>query len=169
MSWLRRGVALACIWCLFGGVVAVTAQDTPTPDALKNMYETLKRDQDRISTLAHDNEQLQAKVKELQKDLAAAQADNTTLHRQISDDAEKGYFLRGFHAMWEAFVARYPDVMARWRAFLDDDQFSGPETNSFLDPHWPFSWSAQEPAAAMPPNSDLDRPFLPLSFRQRAG
>jgi septal ring factor EnvC (AmiA/AmiB activator) len=139
MSWLRRGAALALIWCLFGGVVVVTAQDTPTPDSLKNMYETLKRDQDRISSLAHDNEQLQAKVKELQKDLAAAEADKTTLRRQISDDAEKSYDLRGFHAAWEAFIDRSPDVISRWRAFLDDDQFSGPESNSFLDPHWPLS------------------------------
>jgi septal ring factor EnvC (AmiA/AmiB activator) len=141
MSWLRWGVALACMGCLFGGVAAVSAQDTPTPspDSLKNMYETLKRDQDRISSLAHDNEQLQAKVKELQKDLAASEADKSALRKQISDDAERTYFLRSFHAAWESFVSQYPDVMIRWKAYLSDDPFSGPQSDSFVDPYWPLS------------------------------
>jgi hypothetical protein len=139
MSWLRWGAMLACIWCLSGAVVVVSAQDTPSPDSLKNMYETLKRDQDRISSLAHDNEQLQAKVKELQKDLAAAETDKTALNRQISDDAEKSYFLRHFHAAWEAFILQYPDVMMRWRAFLSEDPFNGPQSDSFVDPYWPLT------------------------------
>ena len=139
MSWLRRGTVLAAIWCLSGGVVAVTAQDSPTPEALKNMYETLKRDQDRISSLAHDNEQLQAKLKELQKDLAAAETAKAASARQISDDAEKSYFLRSFHAAWEGFMDQYPDVMNRWKVYLNDDKLNGPETSSFIDPHWPFS------------------------------
>jgi septal ring factor EnvC (AmiA/AmiB activator) len=140
MSWLRRGAILATmIWCLFGGGALAIAQDSPAPDAMKNMEQTLKRDQDRISALAHDNEQLQAKVNELQKDLAAAQASNTTLQRQISDDAEKSYYLRSFHAAWEGFIALYPDVMSRWKAYLDDDQFSGPGSDSFVDPQWPLS------------------------------
>jgi septal ring factor EnvC (AmiA/AmiB activator) len=139
MSWLRWGAMLACIWCLLGGGAAVMAQETPSPESLKNMYETLKRDQDRISSLAHDNEQLQAKVKELQKDLAAAEADKTALHREVSDDAEKSYFLRHFHAAWEGFISQYPDVMTRWRAFLSEDPFSGPQSDSFVDPYWPQS------------------------------
>jgi septal ring factor EnvC (AmiA/AmiB activator) len=126
------------MWGLFGGAAAVSAQDTPSPDSLKNMYETLKRDQDRISSLAHDNEQLQAKVKELQKDLDASEADRAGLNKQISDDAEKSYFLRSFHAAWESFVSQYPDVMIRWKAYLSENPFSGPESDSFIDPYWPL-------------------------------
>lgn len=120
----------------------VYAADTPTPDQLKKMYDEalvqLKSAQDRKNELAKENEDLKAKTEELAKDLAASQSQVQDLKRDVAENAQKDFYLRAYHAAWENFMARYPEVMARWKAFIESDvAAASPRMPPLIDPHWP--------------------------------
>lgn len=103
----------------------VLAQDANNPEQLKKLYNDtlaqLKAAQDRKNELATQNEQLAAKVQELQKQLDAARGEMLQLKRQDAESAEKTFYLRSHHAAWQAFVERYPELKARWKRFLEND------------------------------------------------
>lgn len=139
MRWLRWAVATLLAVATVG-----SAQEVSKPEELKRMYDEalgqLKAAQDRKNELAKENERLTAKVDELQKDLAAAQAEAQDLKKQVAENADKTFYLRSFHAAWEQFMRQHPEMMAPWRAFIEDGTLSGPETTpQLIDPHWPLS------------------------------
>ena len=74
--WMRAGVVALALVLTMG---AVLADDQPKPEQLKQMYDealaSLKSAQERKNQLAAENEQLKAKVAELQKQLDATQAE----------------------------------------------------------------------------------------------
>jgi septal ring factor EnvC (AmiA/AmiB activator) len=112
------------------------AADTPTPDQLKKMYDDalvqLKSAQDRKNELAKENEDLKAKTEELTRDLATAQAQVQDLKRDVADNAGKD------HAAWENFLRQYPEVLAKWKSFLQSDIAAATtKTPALLDPRWP--------------------------------
>ncbi len=125
---------------LFSGISY--AADTPTPDQLKKMYDDalvqLKSAQDRKNELAKENEDLKAKTEELTKDLAASQAQVQDLKREVADNAGKDFYLRAYHAAWENFLRQYPQVLAKWKLFMQSDVAAvSPRTPALLDPGLP--------------------------------
>ena len=97
-------------------------QDKPTYEQLEKAHQDtltqLKNAQDRRNQLATENEQLQAKAVDLQKDLDAAHAELADLRRQEATWAEQTFFLRSMYAAWQDFLMRYPRLRAEWEAFL---------------------------------------------------
>jgi septal ring factor EnvC (AmiA/AmiB activator) len=137
---MRLLAGVMAVMLVFSAVVQ--AADTPTPDQLKKMYDEalvqLKNAQDRKNELAKENEDLKAKAEETGKDLAAAQAQLQDLKRDLADNDEKDFYLRAYHAAWENFIARSPELMARWKAFIGSDVAStAPSTPPLIDPGWP--------------------------------
>jgi septal ring factor EnvC (AmiA/AmiB activator) len=122
------------------------AEDPPKPDQLKQMYDDtltqLKSAQERKTQLAAENEQLKAKLVELQKQLDAAQAQSAELEKQNATLAERSFFFRAHYAAWQEFLRFYPRLQARWQVFFGGESVTphngGPV---FVDPEWP--WSAQ--------------------------
>jgi hypothetical protein len=118
-------------------VVRAAAQDGLTQEQLRKMYDDalvqLKASQDRKAELAGENEKLQARVAELEKQLAEARG-------QISEHAERTFFYRSQHAAWQTFLQRYPTLMQRWKLFLEAGILTTPnEIPQWMDPDWPLS------------------------------
>ena len=134
---------------LLAGVLAGTlilsglgyAADTPAPDQLKKMYDDalvqLKSAQDRKNELAKENEDLKAKAEEAGKDLAVSQAQVQDLKREVADNAEKDFYLRAYHAAWENFLRRNPELLMRWKMFIQSDIMASQKSPELLDPTWP--------------------------------
>jgi septal ring factor EnvC (AmiA/AmiB activator) len=142
------GVLATVAAMLASGAIApaALAEDEPKPDQLKQMYQDtlaqLKNAQERKTQLAAENEQLKAKVAELEKQLAATQAKSAELEKQAAGFAEKTFFLRSHYAAWQEFLRRYPRFQIRWKVFLENDVLSPHgDMPALVDPEWP--WSAQ--------------------------
>ena len=141
LAWAMTAVALT-IGTVGSGLVF--AQDATNPEQVKKLYADalaqLKAAQDRKNELATQNEQLTAKVAELQKQLDQARGDMLELRRQDAENAEKSFYLRSHHAAWQTFVGRYPELKARWKQFLEKDVLAtGNDLPEFLDPMWPLT------------------------------
>jgi septal ring factor EnvC (AmiA/AmiB activator) len=119
------------------------ADDEPKPEELKQMYQKaldqLKSAQERKTQLAAENEQLKAKVAELEKQLAATQTRTAELQKQADASAEKTFFLRSHYAAWQEFLRRYPRLQIRWKIFLEDEAlFPRRDATPYLEPEWPW-------------------------------
>jgi hypothetical protein len=77
---------------------------------------------------------LTAKVADLQKQLAASQDQLQSLKHEVADNADRTYYLRAYHAAWQKFLTRYPEVMARWKLYLGHSEL----TMSFDFPEIPL-------------------------------
>ena len=121
MRWLW--VSLTAGVVLFGNFGPALAQDQPNVDDLNHKYEDalnqLKAAQDRKNELANENEQLKARLAELEKQLEEAK-------RQAAGFAEQTFYLRSHYAAWQSFMKRYPHFAERWKAFLESDLLSVP-------------------------------------------
>jgi septal ring factor EnvC (AmiA/AmiB activator) len=120
--------------------------DEPKPEQLKQMYQDtldqLKKSQERKTQLAAENEQLKARIADLEKQLQSLQVHSADLQKQADGYAEKTFFLRSHYAAWQEFLRRYPRLQIRWKLFLEDDALTPSQnTPPFIDPDWP--WSAQ--------------------------
>src|SRR5437868_14898517 len=99
----RRLFVIALIAALFAAAgPRAVAEDEPKPEQLKQMYDDtlaqLKSAQERKTQLAAENEQLKAKVAELEKQLKAASAKSAELDRQAAGYAEKTVLLGSRYA-----------------------------------------------------------------------
>jgi uncharacterized protein YukE len=117
--------------------VASAFQDGLTQEQLKKMYDDalvqLKASQDRKAELAGENEKLQARLAELEKQLADARV-------ELAGQAERSFFLRSHYAAWQQFLQRYPSLLQRWNVFLEADLLSAPnDPPQWHDPEWPLS------------------------------
>jgi predicted nuclease with TOPRIM domain len=144
LAWAVIAIALTAGFCY--------AQDAANPEQLKKLYDDalaqLKAAQDRKNELATQNEQLAAKVADLQKQLDAARGEMLELKRQDAENAEKSFYLRSHHAAWQTFVDRYPELKARWKQFLDRDVLAaGNELPTLMDPDWPLTVTESAPAS----------------------
>ena len=138
----RLSLAAAVVVALSAGLAL--AQDANNPEQLKKLYgdalNQLKEAQDRKNELATQNEQLAAKVAELQKQLEQARNENLDLKRQDAEHAEKTFYLRSHHAAWQTFVDRYPELKSRWKKFLEKDVVAaGNDLPKLVDPEWPLT------------------------------
>jgi septal ring factor EnvC (AmiA/AmiB activator) len=119
------------------------ADDPVKPEQLKKAYDDalvqLKAAQDRKAELAKENEALAAKVEELKKQVADSQTQAEALKRQMADNDDRTFYLRSYHAAWQNFIRRYPEVMARWKRYLGDSILSVPEEiPDVINPEWPL-------------------------------
>ena len=112
-------------------------QDGLTQEQLRKMYDDalvqLKGSQDRKAELAGENEKLQARVAELEKQLGEAR-------NELAAQAERTFFLRAHYAAWQTFLSRYPSLLQQWKVFMEADVLTGPhEIPQWMDPDWPLS------------------------------
>ena len=145
-GWLGRMILWATGLAIAGAAAtgSARADDPPKPDQLKQMYDDalgqLKAAQERKNQLAAENEQLKAKVVELQKQLDTVTIQNAALQKEADGYAEKTFYLRSHYAAWEDFLRRYPTMRARWKLFLQTDPMNGPiDLPPFIDTEWPLS------------------------------
>jgi len=141
LAWAVTAVALTVG---AAGATLARAQDADNPEQVKKLYADalaqLKAAQDRKNELATQNEQLTAKVAELQKQLDQSRSEMLDLKRQDAENAEKSFYLRSHHAAWQTFIERYPELKARWKQFLEKDVLAtGNELPELLDPMWPLT------------------------------
>ena len=138
LLWVAAAVAVSAV-SLTAGLAA--AQEAANPEQLKKLYgdalAQLKAAQDRKNDLAQQNEQLTARVQELEKQLATLRGEMVELKRGDAEAAEKTFLLRSHFAAWNDFVDRYPELKARWKRFLQTDLLN-PRNDL---PTWPDPWS----------------------------
>ena len=133
---------------LCAATVAV-AQDQPKPEQMKKMYDDalaqLKAAQDRKNELAMQNEQLNSKVAELNKQIDALRGEMVELKRRDAESAERTFFLRSHYAAWREFLGQFPELKVRWELFLGDGKAVTPAaaptetTDALFDREWPLS------------------------------
>jgi len=138
-----RGRACVMAVMLLIGATITRADEPVKPEQLKKAYDDalvqLKAAQDRKAELAKENEALAAKVEELKKQLAASQTQMESAKRELADSDERTFFLRSYHAAWQNFIRRYPEVMARWKLYLGDSVLTVPQgVPDVLNPEWPL-------------------------------
>ena len=152
LVWVAAAVALSTM-ALSAGLAA--AQEAANPEQLKKLYgdalAQLKAAQDRKNELAQQNEQLTAKVQELQKQLDTLRGEMVDLKRNDAEAAEKSFVLRSHFAAWRDFVDRYPELKARWKHFLQTDLLS-PRNDL---PEWTDPWSPPPNPEAQPKETDV--------------
>lgn len=132
----------------------VVAQDENRPDQLRRMYDDTKRQlqeaQDRKNQLAAENDKLNARLLDLQKqlDLAHQKLDeaNRQLSAQAGDFAERTFLLRSHWIAWQNFVASDSQLQQRWDLFLRDAggplPTVGNPAGDGIDTDWP--WTVRE-------------------------
>lgn len=138
---MRRLLLAGALSLLIGGLVY--AQDEPKPEQLRKMYDDalaqLKQAQDRKNELAAENEKLNGRVADLQKQFDAAKARVDEVNRESASYADKSFFLRSHYAAWREFIRRYPKVEVEWRVYLFG---AGPRAMpEYFDRDWPLSAS----------------------------
>jgi predicted nuclease with TOPRIM domain len=145
---MRALVWVAAALLLSAGLTL--AQDASSPEQLKKLYDDalaqLKAAQDRKNELAQQNEQLTAKLGELQKQLDQLKGQMQELKRRDAESASKTFFLRSHFAAWQGFVDRYPELKARWKHFLETDLLSGQADL----PQWTDPWAVPPAPTAAP-------------------
>lgn len=115
--------------------------DASSPDQLKRMYDDtlsqLKDTQQRKTQLAADNEQLKAKVAELQQQLVQ-QGKMTELEKQNAELAEREFYLQSHYTVWQQFLHQFPLLEIKWKSFINTD-LATPRTDqpTLLEPYWP--------------------------------
>ncbi|HET6246381.1 MAG TPA: hypothetical protein VFE47_01685 [Tepidisphaeraceae bacterium] len=136
-----RGLTIVLVILLLSSAGISRADEPVKPEQLKKAYDDalvqLKAAQDRKAELAKENEALTAKVEELKKQLADSQSQAETMKREIADNDERTFYLRSYHAAWQAFIRRYPEVMARWKLYLGESLLSVPqEAPDVINSEW---------------------------------
>jgi hypothetical protein len=134
---VAAGVVATLSILFLPSVSAAAFQDGLTQEQLRKMYDDalvqLKASQDRKAELAGENEKLQARVAELEKQLGEART-------ELANQAERTFFLRSHYAAWQTFLSRYPSLLQRWRVFMEADVLTAPnEIPQWMDPDWPLS------------------------------
>src|SRR5450432_2668136 len=130
-----RLVLVAAI--IFATTAASFAQEQGNVDELNRKYQDslaqLKAAQDRKNELATENEKLNARLTEMQK-----QMDDS--HRQAATFAMQSFQLRSEHAAWLAFLKRYPKLSQQWQLFIESDPLAQPTTlPAYADPKTPLA------------------------------
>ena len=166
---MRFGCAAAAVVIVAAGLVlamprAARAQDQPTADEMDKKYQDalaqLKAAQDRKNELATENEQLKARLAELEKQL-------NERNREAADWARQTFFLRSHYASWHAFIERYPQLATRWKAFLETDLLSPLAMPDLIDPMG--TASIDDDLAAMPATTQRGIGEPPATAESPAG
>jgi chromosome segregation ATPase len=134
-------IALMAALLAPAGAARVSAQENP--DQLHRMYDDalkeLKAAQERKNQLAEENDKLKSTVEDLKKQLAAANAQVGDLKRDQAEQADRTFYLRSHYAAWEAFLRQYPELMGRWKAFMEADFMTPRRDMPLIDGQWPPS------------------------------
>lgn len=122
------------------------AEDGPNSEELHKMYasamDQLKAAQERKNQLATENDVLKEKLAAMQKQLDVTTDQLTEAQRQLTDTEGRAYRVRAECAAWRAFLNRYPNLLMRWRMFLETElRLSPADGPVFYDAQWPLSGS----------------------------
>lgn len=117
----------------WGAIVCASASlamaQNESPDQLRRMYtdtlHQLQEAQDRKNQLAAENDKLNARLADLQKQLDAARAALQDNQRQSADFAGRTFDLRAQTGAWQAFISHDPVLQRRWERFLEDSAVAG--------------------------------------------
>jgi septal ring factor EnvC (AmiA/AmiB activator) len=125
------------IACVLAPSAASFAQDGANLDQEKKLYQEaeaqLKAAQDRKSELANENAKLTAHIADLEKQVEA-------FKKQSAGEADRTFFLRSRNAAWEEFMKQYPDLMERWKYWLQNGAVkTGTLPTMGDDADWPFN------------------------------
>ena len=134
---------IAALLASFAFVPKALAQESP--EQLQRKYDDLLKElkaaQERKNQLAEENDKLKATVEDLKKQLAAANQQANDLKREQTEQADKTFYLRSHYAAWQAFLRQYPELLGRWKAFMEAD-FITPKPGLppiTIDGQWPPS------------------------------
>ncbi len=121
---------------------AVLGQDELKPDQLKKMYDEalvqLNKAQDRKNELQTENDRLNARLADLQKQLDATKAKLDDANREAGEFAQKTFYLRAHYAAWRMFIERFPNLKQQWEIYLEDGSSSPRKWPDVMDPDWPL-------------------------------
>lgn len=130
----------------FGGLILVgtamfwlpalaVAADGLSSEQLKRMYDDtvvqLRTAQDRRNELARENEKLQARIAQLEKELEQTRENATAV-------ADKTFQARAERAAFAEFLRSNPAVRLQWQAYLQQNLLGTPEVKDPLDRDWPL-------------------------------
>ena len=138
---MRWRLCLALLLCCAS---LLRAQEQQNPEELKKMYDDalaqLKAAQDRKNELGSENEKLQARIAELEKQLVERDARIGQLELAAATHADNTFFLRSHYASWRSFLNLHPQLKARWELFLESELLAAPaDLPEFIDSDWPLS------------------------------
>ncbi len=115
-------------WWLAVAVVFATsarlarADDGPRPEDVRKLYDDtliqLKQAQDRKAELARENENLAARVAELEKQAQANQSRLDDLQHQVDGFSDRTYFLQSHYLLWQRFMDLNPLIMKAWSDYI---------------------------------------------------
>jgi alanyl-tRNA synthetase len=115
---------------------AAPAQDENNPQVLRTqnaeLQSQLKAAQDRKNELGQENEKLQAQIVQQEKELESLRHDK-------AEFSERTFFLRTHYAAWQVFLRRYPEMMARWKYFMESPVTAPNPLPEIMDSDWPLS------------------------------
>lgn len=129
LSWV---LAVMLMFWSFMATSAAAQDQSSNPEELNRKYQDalaqLKAAQDRKNELNTENERLHVRVAELEKQLEE-------MKRQHATFAEQTFRLRSHYAAWESFLHRYPQLLIRWKVFLERNPLAAPsELPDWVDP-----------------------------------
>jgi septal ring factor EnvC (AmiA/AmiB activator) len=136
-------------WTAYGLVVVLllaqvsAAQDQPKFNQLEQDYKAaldqLSAAQKRKNELATENEKLMKEIESLKSQLQTSQERVADLERQADEVNERTFFYRSYYAAFNQFLRLYPQIMARWQVFMENDFLSAPRPGERLaDPLWSY-------------------------------
>lgn len=133
---MRRLIAMTAISVSLLVTPLAWAEEQLSSDQLRRMYDDavaqMKSAQDRRNDLARQNEKLQARIAQLEKDLAETQT-------QLTSIADSTFQARAESAAFSDFLRANPAIKAQWFLYLQKSLLSAPDPRAYLDPDWPFS------------------------------
>lgn len=142
----------ACVLALLllGVSGAVVRAEDPSYDQLKKLHEDslkqLEIAQTRKNELSAENDQLRARVADVEKQLAAARGQAEDLQRQAAEWAERTYFYRAHYAAWRQFIRNRPALMAEWDVLLEGWDVHNADATQLFTPRPPTTAPATAPA-----------------------
>ena len=142
---MRRRVMAAWVGIACVSSTLAMGQAEPSPDQMRRMYNDtlhqLQEAQNRRNELAAENDRLNAKVADLQKQLDAAQAKLGEEQRRSAEFASRTIDLRTQSNLWHEFLAHDSALQRRWDAFVQDAAVADlPASGSDeIGANWPWS------------------------------
>lgn len=135
-------MAWICVTMLLTAATA-SAQDANRPEDYHRLYNDtlaqLHQDHNRLSEVAADNQRLNARIAELEKQISARDGQITDLKIQVAAFDDRTFFLRSFYSAWQAFIAQHESVRREWDLFINVVTPDDSQPRTFFDPEWPLS------------------------------
>ena len=131
MRTIHAGGRVTIALLLAGSLLALFPDPAPAQEnteQLQRKYDDalnqLNAAQKRKNELTEENDKLKQTVEDLKKQLGSANNQVADLKRDQAEQADRTFYLRSHYAAWEAFLRQYPELMGRWKAFMESDFYT---------------------------------------------